>query len=494
MRLLVFLSSLSIALAASGQLSRSEMRAVDRTLAVAMKEWQIPGAAVAIVRNDRVVHLAGYGLTALEGGEAVTPDTLFQIASASKAFTATALAMLVDEGKLDWDDPVRKHLPYFRLDDLCADSQVTVRDIVSHRTGLGRHDELWDNSPWTREEVVRKIGALELQRPFRTTYQYHNILFIAAGEVVAHASGMSWDEFVRQRIFQPLTMNATVTSDADWETAEHALGYRWYPSTDTLALQKPIDTATLGPAGAIKSSARDMADWIRFQLGDGMFGSSKVLDPEILEETRTPQTVIRMGNATRDSNPESTLMSYAMGWVVQDYRGEQLVSHAGALNGFRTHVDLLPRRNTGFVVMINAGRGYAVTAIRNSLIDVLTGKAGRDWNAYYLLLERKVDDREELDRSDRDARRIAGTSPTLPLEAYAGRYDGAVHGTAEIALEDGRLVLRWSRLSVPLSHFHYDVFTARSEEDWLDERVTFELGPDQKVESLTIFGETLVKK
>ncbi len=494
MRLVAVLTALLLTPSTFAQLRRAEMRAVDQVMVSAMKAWQIPGASLVIVRNDRVVHLAGYGTTEQGGAQLVGADTLFQIASASKAFTTATLAMLVADGKISWDDPVRKHVPYFRLSDLCADSQVMVRDLVTHRTGLARHDELWDNSPLTREEVVRRVGALELARPFRTAYQYHNIMFIAAGEVVSHASGMPWDEFARTRIFAPLSMNGTVTSDADWERSEHATGYRFDWKKGSIAPQRPIDTTTIGSAGAIKSSARDMGNWVRFQLADGMFDGVQIVDPKALAETRTPQTVIRLEGSSRDTNPESSLISYAMGWVVQDYRGEQLVSHAGALNGFRTHVDLLPKRSVGFAVMANVGRGYAVVAIRNALIDVLTGKAGRDWNAYYLMLEQRENEKEAKERAERDAKKIAGTTPALPLAEYAGTYESPVHGEARLALEGDTLVLSWSRLSIPLTHFHYDVFSAQSEADDVDEQVSFTLGPDRKVKSLTFYGQEFVRR
>ena len=455
-----------------------------------LRAWQIPGAAVAIVQDDRVVFVQGYGTKELGKNDPVTPDTLFQIASTSKAFTSTALAMLATEKKLSWDDPVRQHLEYFRLNDYCADSQVTIRDILSHRTGLRRHDELWDNSPLTREDVVRRIGHVDLTKPFRTAYQYQNIMFIAGGEIVTRKSGTPWEDFVRTRIFKPLGMTRTVISDADWSAAtDRAVGYSYDWKTGRVYQQRPIDTTTIGAGGAIKSSARDMANWVRFQLANGEVEHRQLVDPTILEETKTPQTVVRMENLTRDSNPESHVMAYGMGWVIQDYRGELLVSHAGALNGFRTHVDLLPERKSGFVVMINAGRGLALIALRNALADMLSAKPMRDWNAYYLMVDRKSDEKEAKDREERLAKRIPNTTPSRPLDAYAGEYENPAYGTVKVTLVNGGLVLQWSRMTIPLSHFHYDTFTARSEYDDVDEEVTFALSPEHAVDGLTVFGE-----
>ncbi len=492
MRLIATLLSLLLSLAAAAQ--PFDAKAVDRLVTSTMRAWQIPGAAVAIVKNDRVVYVSGYGTKELGGTEPVTGDTLFQIASTSKAFTSTALAMLAAEKKLSFDDPVREHLDYFHLSDLCADSQVTIRDIVSHRTGLSRHDELWDNSPFTREDVVRRIGHVELSKPFRSAYQYQNIMYIAAGEVVAKASGMPWEDFMKKRIFQPLAMTHTVTSDADWNAADHATGYQYDWRTGRISPQRPSDTTTIGAGGAIKSSAADMANWLRFQLTNGTFNQVELTDAAMIEETKTPNTVIRMEGLAREANTETNVMSYAMGWVVQDYRGELLVSHAGALNGFRTHVDLLPRRNSGFVVLINVGRGLALVSLRNALADLLANKPGRDWNAYYLMVDRRADEKGAAEKEARDAKRVPDTTPSHPLENYSGEYENPAYGTAKVSLVDGHLVLQWSRMTIPLTHFHYDVFNATSEYDDVDEQVAFGLGAEREVKTLMFFGERFSRK
>jgi CubicO group peptidase (beta-lactamase class C family) len=472
-----------------------DTKAVDALMERTLREWKIPGAALAIVRDDKVVYVRGYGTKEAGGTASVGPDTLFQLASTSKAFTSTSLAMLATDHKLSFDDRVRDHLEYFRLADECADANVTIRDIVSHRTGLSRHDELWDNTPVSREEVVREIGRVALSKPFRTEYQYQNIMFIAAGEVVTHAAGMTWDEFVKTRIFTPLHMTRTITSDAAWNADEdHATGHSYHWKTGTVQAQRPIDTNTIGAAGAIKSSARDMANWLRFQLADGAFEGRQLVAAEQLAETKTPQTVIRMSSSTKERNPETNVMSYAMAWNVQDYRGQLLVSHAGALNGFRAHVDLLPKQKAGFVVLINSGRGVALVAVRNALADMLLGAPARDWNALYLASDRKEDEETARKREERLARNVRNTKPTLPLEAYTGEYHDDAYGTATIALVDGRLLLQWNRLAIPLQHEHYDQFNAYSESDDVDEDLVFGLAPDHTVTSLSLFGQTFRKK
>ena len=467
-----------------------DTKSIDKIVRGTMKAWQIPGAAVAVVKNDRVIYVQGYGSTDLTGEQKVTADTLFQIASASKAFTTTAMAMLVSDGKLGWDDPVRKHLDYFRLSDLCADANVTVRDLVSHRTGMGGHDELWDNSPFTREEIIRRIGLLPPARSFRSGYRYNNIMFMTAGDVVEKASGVPYDDFVRTRIFEPLQMTSTVIADAEWEKREHAIGHHYDWRTNRITVQKPIDTTSLGAAGAIKSSARDMGNWLRFQLSGGAFDLHQLVDPDALSETKAPHTVLRMENLTRDLNPETNVMSYGMGWQIQDYRGELLVSHSGSLNGFRTRVELMPKRNSGFVVMINVDRGIALVAMRNALADLLSAKPGRDWHAYYLMVDRKADEKEERERVERKTRAAAlGTKPSQPLAAYAGEFENHAYGKAKITISGGEPVFEWSRMMIPLQHLQHDTWTAYSEWDGVDEDVRFGV-EDGEVKTLTIFGQT----
>jgi CubicO group peptidase (beta-lactamase class C family) len=424
----------------------------------------------------------------------VTPETLFEIASTTKAFTTTAMAMLVDEKKIAWDDPVRKYVEYFHLGDSCADSLVTLRDIVSHRTGLSRHDELWDYTDWSREQIIRSVGSVKLSKPFRSTYQYQNIMFALAGEVVAAAAKMPWEEFVRSRIFQPLGMSGTRVSFADWNSSQHASSHRFDRPGDRAVVQTMTDYGNIAPAGSIKSNARDMAQWLRFQLAGGVIDGKRLISSEALEETHMPQTVIRFEGTTRDANPETNMEAYGLGWVIQDYRGELLVSHAGALNNFRTQVALLPKRNAGIVLMTNMGRGYSLFALRNAVLDRLLGGATRDWNAHFLGLEKKIDDKVETDKNAREIKRHRDTKPSRELQAYAGTYESPAYGIVTIELKNGALVLHWNRLNVPLTHYHFDTFSATVPEDDLDEHVQFQLGADGEVRTLTVFGEEFLRR
>lgn len=466
----------------------------DKQIADSMNAWQMPGVAVAVVQNDHVVYLKGFGVKQIGGNEPITPDTLFEIASDTKAFTTTAMAMLADEKKLDWDDPVRKYVEYFHLDDPCADSLVTLRDIVSHRTGLSRHDELWDYTDWPREKVIRSIGEVKLTKPIRSAYQYNNIMFALAGEVVASAAKVSWDDFIRTRIFEPLGMTHSRTSMAGWNASPHATGHRYDTATGRFFVQTMRDYDSIAPAGTIMSSARDMARWLRFQLAGGVIDGKRLISADALNETHTPQMVIRLEGLGKEAAPETNLEAYGLGWVIQDYRGQLLVSHAGALNGFRSQVALLPNRNAGVVVLANAGRGFAVAALRNAILDQILGAPARDWNQLLLDIDKRADHKDTEEKAKRDAKRRPDTKPSRELTAYAGTYEDPAYGPATISVENGALFLHWNRINAPLTHFNFDTFSLSIPDEDLDELIEFQLGTDGEVKSMTLFGETFERR
>jgi CubicO group peptidase (beta-lactamase class C family) len=459
--------------------------AIDALLRDALKAWQVPGAAVAVVHGDEVVYLKGVGVKDLDTNQPVTPDTLFPIASCTKAFTTTAMALLVDEGKMSWDDPVRKHLEYFRLSDPLADANVTLRDLVTHRTGVAGHDFLWYRAPWTQEEAIRKVGRLKLERPFRSAYQYQTTMFTAAGHAVARAAGATWADFVQQRIFDPLGMTrANFTTPAVEKAGDYASGHRrnhvgqvqvipWY------AIDVP------DPAGSINASARDLSRWLRFHLGQGTFEGKQLISAASLRETHTPQIVIRLEGTARAMNPETTQMSYGMGWVIQDYRGHRLLFHAGLIDGFRAYLVLAPDAQLGLVLLNNLHQTWMNLAVANNLVDLFLGLPRKDWNAYVAAQVQQQAAEAATALKEREAKRHHGTRPSRELAAYTGLYEEPAYGTARVSLENGLLVWRWSSFTSPLEHVHYDTFVARN--DVLQNpRVVFTLGADGNVATMKV--------
>jgi CubicO group peptidase (beta-lactamase class C family) len=434
----------------------------DRLTSEALAAWKSPGVAVAIVQEGKVAYLKAHGVKDKETKAPLTPDSLFEIASTSKAFTAACLAMLVDDGKIAWDDPVRKHLEYFHLADPLADANVTVRDLVCHRTGMPRHDALWYRSGLSREEVVRRIGLIPPNRQFRQEYQYQNIMFMAAGELIGRVSGQGWDGFVRDRIFAPLGMRNTTTSFGEASrNPDRAMPHRRLKDGRVERIDW-IDFENVGAAGCINSSVRDLAEWVKLQLAGGTAGGRRLISEKNLRETHEPHMVIRMEQRTRELMPETSQITYALGWQIRHYRGHKLVGHTGSLDGFRAAVTLLPEHDTGIVVLANLGPTLLPQVLTNSLVDHVLGLAGRDWNERLRAVEKRHEGEDAEKKAERLAKRARDTKPSKELNAYAGRYEAPGYGELRIAEQAGALRAEmFKTLRAKLEHYHYDTFQAR---------------------------------
>src|SRR5262245_28425018 len=284
---LILALAVAVAVSTSALAQAVDQAALDALMNEAMRHWQTPGSAVVVVRGDEVVYLKGFGVSDVGSKRPVTPDTIFAIGSTTKAFVTAAMAILADEGKMSWDDPVRKHLPYFRLSDPLANENVTMRDLVTHRTGLIRHDMLWYGSPWGREEIIKRIGYVPLSFGFRTTFQYQNIMFLTAGQAVGAASGGTWEEFTQKRIFDPLGMKSANFSALKAEKApDHASPHSKHAGKIEVIKWRNIDN--IGPALSINASARDLSNWVRLHLNDGVFDGKQLISSENLREMQTP--------------------------------------------------------------------------------------------------------------------------------------------------------------------------------------------------------------
>jgi CubicO group peptidase (beta-lactamase class C family) len=441
-----------------------DTRAIEAAIRQALRAWHVPGAAVGIVRDGKVIYLAGHGLRQMGSPEPITPDTLFPIASCSKSFTTAALAILNDEGKLHWDDPVRKHVPFFHLADPLADGDVRLRDLVCHRTGLAGHDLLWYWSPWTQEEIIRRAGLLPLDQPFRTAFQYQSTMFTVAGRAVASASGRPWDAFVRERLFQPLAMKTSYCSSRDIPRgADQASPHR-------LDRQQQLQRMPLYPldvpdaAGSIHSTARDLTAWLLFHVGDGTFAGKRIVSARQLAEVHTPQICLPMDAVDRAMFPQTQQMSYGMAWVIQDHFGHLLWQHAGAIDGFRVHFTLMPRSRLGIVLLANLHQTRMNVALSNSLLELLLELPRHDWHDSIRAAVRRQE-KQALDRQhERWRQRVADTQPSQPLAAYAGRYDHPAYGTMKVVLEDDGLHWYYHHFQGRLEHFHFDTFVLETEE------------------------------
>jgi len=435
---------------------------VDAAVQAALDAWRVPGAAVAIVHNGQAVYVKGHGVRKLGAPDPVTPDSLFAIASTTKAFTTTALAQLVEQGRLQWDDPVRKHLEYFHLSDPLADANVTVRDLVTHRTGMPRHDALWYRTGLSREEVIRRLGETSPTKQFRQEYQYQNIQFLAAGELIAKVTGQSWDDFIRTRFLDPLGMKNTTSRFAQATAqAERAMPHRRLGDGATAAIDW-INFENVGAAGCLNSSARDLAQWVRFHLRRGEGPAGRLLGEKFLAETYEPQTVIRPDRRGRELAPATTQRTYASGWFLDHYRGELLIDHTGSLDGFRAMVTLLPQHNLGIVVLANLGPTHLPQALTYTLIDQILALPARDWNAQLKATLKSHEDEDLRRKQEREAKRAKDTKPSHGATAYAGRYRAPGYGLLEVIHTGQGLRIECLTQSAALEHYHYDVFQARN--------------------------------
>jgi CubicO group peptidase (beta-lactamase class C family) len=462
---------------------------VDAAVREMMEAGEIPGAAVALVFGD-ATYVQGYGVREKGKKDPVTPETLFANASTTKAFTTTAMALLVDEGKMAWDDPVRKYLPSFRLADPHADALVTLRDLVCHRTGLPRHDMLWYHSDYDRAEILRRIGSAKLAAPFRSLYQYQNICYMAAGEAVRAASGASsFEAFAHNRLLTLLGMASTNFSSHDAErAANHAEPHQRRKGK---VVRTPyLNFDNVGPCGSMNSCASDMLAWLRFQLAGGLApDGTRLLSEANLRETHTAQMVVRVDDDTRARYPHLTQMSYGLGWSLWNYRdGYGVVSHSGAIDGFRAHVALIPEKKIGVALFLNLSVP-AAELMRNALFDVLLGLPPGDWGTA-LKTDLKKADKEQKDKEkERREQRKKGREAPLSLSAFVGDYEDPSYGTVAITKHKKEgLALRWNRLDSPLRHQTFTTFLTTADTDTFGEvEVTFDLSAAGEIAGLRLF-------
>lgn len=437
---------------------------IDGIIEKLRQAFGIPGMAVAVVHGDET-YVQGYGEKELGRGEPVTPETLFAVGSVTKAFTTTAMAVLVDEGKMAWDDHPRKFVPDFKLSDPLADANVTLRDLVSHRTGVARHDGLWYNSAWSSRQLLAKLPFLDFAYSFRSAYQYNNLMYMVAGLAAASAAGMSWDESVQSRLFGPLGMARSLTSVTQLEAAGDFCSPH-EKKEDEVVTVPWCNLDNVGPCGSINSCARDMANWVRFQLGDGTWNGRQLISKLNLLETHSPQIVVPVDEVSRDL-AETTMSSYCLGWNILTYRDWTVIAHGGSIDGFNAGVALVPKADVGVAILSNLCCDWTVYATRNAILDHLLGLPEKDWAGEIATVHKANKEKERTAERERWDKRVECTQPSRDLTDYAGSYADDAYGAVEIAVDNGALALAWNNHTANLEHFHFDTFTGRyNPPDW----------------------------
>ncbi|HEX4612837.1 MAG TPA: serine hydrolase [Urbifossiella sp.] len=465
----------------------------DRVMTEALRTWAVPGAALAVVRGDEVVVLKGYGHRSLGRPDPVTPDTVFPLASCTKPFTALLLATLADDGRLGWDDAVRRHLPDFRLSVPEADAAVTVRDLLCHRTGVGGNDMLWYHAPWGVDSLVWKIRKLPPEYPFRGGFQYSSLMYMAAGRAAAECGGRPWDVLLKARVTDPLGMRAVAfTSTGIPASADRAGGHQIGKGGGAEPMPAyPMPEAN--PAGSVHATARDLAAFLRFLVAGGAGPDGKQLvRRETFAELIRPQNTIPLEGSARAMNPDTEQLGYGLGWVVCDHRGKRVVAHGGMIDGFRVQITFLPDEKLGIAVLNNLHETRMNQAVTNSLIDLSCGLSGRDWNGFFRKISADAAAEKRASLATRDKARNPDRPMSYALNRYAGVYEDAAYGPATVTAADGRLVLAWSNFRCPLEHYDGDKFRI-TEGYHADRLVEFAVNPARGVVALRFIGVVFQK-
>ncbi len=460
---------------------------LDQFVASALESWNVPGLSLAVVKDGRVVLTKGYGLRNVEKNLPVTSDTLFAIGSSTKAFTTLAMGVLVDDGKLSWDEPVTTYLPRFGLKDTFAGQRMTPRDLVTHRSGLPRHDSVWYNATLSRRELVDRLPYLEPNAGIREKFQYQNLMFLTAGYLVGEVAGTSWENVVRTRIFQPLGMASSNFSVADSQKArDFASPYALEKKTRVAIPFR--DITTIGPAGSINSNATDMAKWLLLHLGDGRVGGTQVVSARQLAEMHRAQMVIQAFPGLFDDK-EIQQPTYGLGWFVESYRGHKHVHHGGAIDGFQALVSFFPDDGIGIVALTNLDGNPLPTIVEHEVADRLLGLEKIDWNGRYLKRRAVADKASDRAAEGAEEDRRKGTSPAHPIDEYAGEYEHPAYGPISITRAGNALAVRFHDIPMRLGHWHYETFRGEVEDKaGSGEKLFFEFHTDVhgEVDSLSV--------
>ena len=460
----------------------------DAYVAAGMKQWAVPGLSLAIV-HDGKTYTKGYGVRSVDGREPVDEKTLFAIGSSSKAFTAAMLGMLVDEHKLAWDDLLSRDLPGFEMYDPWVTREVTIRDALTHRSGLVGGNALWYASDLSRDEIVHRIRYLPPGYSFRSRFDYNNLMVLTAGQVIPAITGMSWDQFLHDRLFVPLAMNDSSTSvRALAMHADVAQPYEEIDGTLRRIAYRNIDN--IAPAGGINSNAVDMSHWVEMLLAGGTYAGKPLLARSTVEELFTPQTIMPIEFPWTLFAPASNFLDYGLNWLIFDYHGHKALQHAGNIDGMTAMVSLVPDLHLGIVILTNKGDNFLTSSLLYRIYDEALGLPPHDWSseihtAYTIALvagtaaQRKV-----------DAARVRGTHPSLALAKYVGTYRDALYGDAVVVSDNRGLRFEMLGYRGRLQHWNFDTYRLIWDDPVMGKtQVTFGLSSTGDIASVRVEGD-----
>ncbi|MEP1306190.1 MAG: serine hydrolase [Balneola sp.] len=455
-----------------------------------MDSWSVPGLSIAIVSNEEILFIKGYGLADINMKEAVTPETVFPVGSLTKTFTSAAIGLLVDEKGLNWDDPIKDHIPNFHVQDEDIVHRVTVRDLLTHRTGLANHNLIWFAGRYDREHINSSVSFFGLQNGFRSRFEYNNIIYAYSAELIRQKKNISWDEFVANELFDPLNMDASSTNFEGLQNAVNkATGYILSGGNIKEIPYRSLDN--IGPSGSINSSARDLAKWVILHLNKGEFDDRKLLDPGTISEMHNPQMVIPRQEVTLFF-PKAKFTHYGLGWFVHDYKNEVVVEHSGNIDGMSAHIAMLPNRNIGVAILTNLNANFLPFAVKNKIFDIVLEESEFDWNrAFQQSFDGFMKMRDQFFNTPLSVENEL--LPSLNLRNYAGLYHSKSGESIEITLREENLILRYGKSSGVLEHKNFNTFLVEWEDPMIKEAfgpamLTFELTKSGVIDKLNADG------
>jgi CubicO group peptidase (beta-lactamase class C family) len=486
----------ALLLAGSAAAQSTPLAGFEESVGKAVQEWRVPGLAVAVVHDGKVVVSKGYGVRETGKPVPVDPHTLFAIGSTTKAMTAALIGMLVDEKKLAWDDPVVKHLPWFQLSDPYLTREITVRDLLTHRAGLGNADYLWYGQETDPRDILRRVRLITPAYSLRSSFIYQNVMYAAAGAVIEAVSGQPWEQMIKARIFDPLGMNETIATAATLARQPNVA----MPHDIIGGQVRVIENASVtgvAPAGSVWSSVNDMAKWSMLLLNQGKVGDRVLLKPETVEELFKPQTMVTdeaFYPTARLTKPK--WKTYGLGWFQQDYRGRAVDFHTGSIDGMVAIHGLLRDARVGVYVLANRDHAELRHAIMLNVFDRFIGGAARDWSADLQTLYGDLQKQADAVRKKAEATRVTGTSPTLPLARYVGTYADPLYGDVVISMDGTHLRARYGGAYAGiLEHWNYDTFQAKWDAAWRGTALaTFAIDAQGRPSRLDVLGASFVRR
>jgi CubicO group peptidase (beta-lactamase class C family) len=458
-----------------------------------MQEWKVQGLATAIVQGNDVIFTQGFGMRDSAHDLPVTMQTLFPIASCTKAFTTTALSILADQGKLDWETPIRTYLPEFKLYDTFASERMTPRDLVTHCSGLPRHDLMWYNSSASREELFERLRYLEPTKDFRSFWQYQNLMYMTAGYLIGRISGQSWETFVQQHIFDALGMSRSnfdiIETTKNAEDFSHP--YKEDENDEVKEIPFYAAQGAIAPAGAIVSCIDDMSKWLLLHLNKGRFNEQQIVSESQIGMLHSPQVVIPEAS----QYPEIPYSSYAFGWFIQPYRGYSWIHHGGNIDGFSSLTTLFPRENVGMVVLTNMSGTPIPMILTLNAFERLLDLDQVSWSERFMKEHNELKAGQKQGKEKSESDRIPDTRPSHELSAYTGDFTHSGYGTFTIKLNDAADELHGSfnNMDFPMKHYHYDIFDINVERFEIRLKATFSTNVKGDIDSVSMPLEPTVK-